>query len=192
MQDSGSSHAGFVLVGGASSRMGRDKARLPFEGRTLVEHVAAIVAQAAGSATLIGAPERYADLGFARLADTHPGWGPLGGIYTALGASQAAWNLIVACDMPGLEATFLKSLIAAAEASEADCLIPLSPSGRIEPLCGVYHSRCAAAIGKALESGVRKITAALGELRVDIRNFGEARWFSNINTPEEWIEQTNG
>src|SRR6058998_1400393 len=96
------SRAGFVLVGGRSSRMGRDKACLPLQGRTLLEHVAAAVAAAAGSVTLVGSPERYQNLGFRVIADSLPGCGPLGGIHTALGASPADWNLIVACDMPGI------------------------------------------------------------------------------------------
>src|SRR5437763_12141966 len=103
--------AGFVLVGGASSRMGRDKARLPFRGRTLVEHIAAAVAEAAGSVTLVGAPERYQSLGLPIIPDTRPGEGPLAGILAALGASQAGWNLIAACDMPVISAPFLKSLL---------------------------------------------------------------------------------
>jgi molybdopterin-guanine dinucleotide biosynthesis protein A len=96
--DPGIARAGFVLVGGNSSRMGRDKARLPFHGTTLVEHVASTVADAAGSVTLVGAPERYASLGFPMLVDSRTGAGPLAGIHTALASSPAAWNLIVACD----------------------------------------------------------------------------------------------
>src|SRR5258706_11480273 len=125
--------AGFVLVGGNSSRMGRDKAALPLGGRTMAEHVAAAVAEAAGSATLIGPPERYGSLGYPVIPDSRPGLGPLGGIHTALAASHALWNLIAACDLPAISGAFLKELIAAAEASGADCLIPAGPSGRPEP-----------------------------------------------------------
>src|SRR5439155_2404727 len=136
--DPGTARAGFVLVGGNSSRMGQDKARLPLHGKTLVEHVAAAVAEAAGSVTLVGAPERYQSLGFPIVPDDRPGAGPLAGIHAALGASRADWNLIVACDMPVLSAPFLKSLLAAAESSGADCLIPSGPSGLPGPLCAVH------------------------------------------------------
>ena len=184
--------AGFVLVGGNSSRMGRDKARLPFQGKTLVDHVASAVAEAAGSVTLVGAPERYGTLGFPMLADGRTGAGPLGGIHTALAASPAAWNLIVACDMPGISAPFLRSLMAAAQASEADCLLPAGPSGLPEPLCAVYHSRCVAAIGAALDRNVRKITDGLAGLRIRNWSVAESNWFRNVNTPEEWTQFTHG
>ena len=184
--------AGFVLVGGASSRMGRDKARLPFRGKTLVEHVAAAVAEAAGSAILIGAPERYEGMGFARLADNRLGLGPLAGIQTALDATRATWNLIVACDMPALSGGFLRSLIEAAEGSQADCLIPIGPSGRLEPLCAAYHSVCRHAIRQALDRGVRKVTDGLAGLRIATWKVAESHWFSNVNTVDEWIGHTHG
>jgi molybdopterin-guanine dinucleotide biosynthesis protein A len=190
--DLGIPWAGFVLVGGNSSRMGRDKARLPFQGKTLAEHVASAVAEAAGSVTLVGAPERYASLGFSMLADSRPGAGPLAGIYTALGASRGVWNLIVACDMPGITAPFLRSLMAAAQSSEADCLLPAGPSGLPEPLCAVYHSRCLDVIGAALDRNVRKITDALAGLRIAAWNTPDSRWFRNVNTPEEWTQYTHG
>ena len=178
--------AGFVLVGGASSRMGRDKASLPFLGRTLVEHVAACVKQAAGSVTLVGAPERYAALPFPRLADTRGGWGPLAGIHTALEHSDADWNLIVACDMPELTTDFLQSLILKADHSDSDCLIPAGPEGRPEPLCAAYRKACLSAIGAALDRGVRKITDGLAGLRIATWPVAESHWFSNVNTPEDW------
>jgi molybdopterin-guanine dinucleotide biosynthesis protein A len=184
--------AGFVLVGGNSSRMGRDKAALPLRGRTMAEHVAAAVAEAAGSATLIGPPERYGSLGYPVIPDSRPGLGPLGGIHTALAASHALWNLIAACDLPAISAAFLKELIAAAEASGADCLIPAGPSGRPEPLCAAYHSDCRDAIGAALDRDLRKITDGLTGLRVAMWRVGESDWFQNVNTPQEWTRYLNG
>lgn len=188
----GASRAGFVLVGGNSSRMGQDKARLPYQGKTLVEHVAGAVAEAAGSVMLVGAPERYQGLHFAVLADSRTGLGPLAGIHTALAASQSDWNLIVACDMPAVSGPFLETLLSAAEISAGDCLIPVGPSGRREPLCAVYHLRCLPAIRAALDRDVRKVTQALDGLRVITWNVSESRWFQNVNTPEEWTHYTHG
>jgi len=184
--------AGFVLVGGKSSRMGQDKASLPFRGKMLVEHVASAVAEAAGSVTLVGAPDRYRNLGFPILPDSRPGAGPLAGIHTALRASSADWNLIAACDMPVISASFLKSLLAAAESSGADCLIPSGPSGLPEPLCAVYHSRCHAVIEAALDRNVRKVMDGLDGLRIVTRRVPEPDWFRNVNTPQEWADYLHG
>ena len=64
--------SGFVLAGGGSTRMGRNKALLPFRGITLVEHVAGIVRQAAGSVTLIGDPVQLGHLGLPVVSDLLP------------------------------------------------------------------------------------------------------------------------
>ncbi len=178
------SRAGFVLAGGSSSRMGRDKALLPWRGGVLIEYVAKIVGAAAGSVTVIGPPERYAAFGFPVEADDHAGLGPIGGIEKALGATKAAWNLIVACDMPALDTAFLGSLFDAAEASGADVVMPLGESARPQPLCAVYHRRCLAVVREAIARGERKVTAALAGLRIHTVP-GEARDFTNLNTPAE-------
>ena len=175
-----------MLVGGRSSRMGRDKALLPFGSGLLAESVARAVELAAGSATLVGDPNRYGHLGFPAIPDAYPGQGPLGGILTALKHTSADWNLLAACDMPGLSADFLRRLLDAAERSAADALLPAGPSGRPEPLCAVYHRRILPALQTAYGNGVRQVSATLQEVGATVLPVLEVAPFENVNTPEEW------
>ena len=180
------SQAGFVLTGGKSSRMGKDKALLPFRGGALAGHVAAMVEAAAGSATLIGDPQKYGHLGYPVFPDRSPGAGPLGGIESALSYTAADWNLVVACDMPAISTELLRGLLQAAERLNTDALVPAGPSGRLEPLSAVYHRRCRETLHRALEAGVRKVADALANLEVARWAVDDAGCFENLNTPEEW------
>lgn len=180
-----SSRAGFVLAGGASSRMGRDKALLPWYGSTLVEVVAERVFQAAGSVTLVGAPERYTGIPLPAIADLHPGLGPLAGIETALAATEADWNLVVACDMPAITVRFLRELLERAERLDPDCLVPVTTSGRLQPLCAVYHRRCLEAFRAALDSGTRSMTDALAAVAALRHPIDSEALFANLNSPAD-------
>jgi molybdopterin-guanine dinucleotide biosynthesis protein A len=182
----GVTRTGFVLAGGRSSRMGRNKALLPYHGRPLVEFVAATVSRAAGGATLVGDPNLFGNLEFPAIPDRYPGEGPLGGILTALAHSRADWNLVAACDLPGLTAPFLSELLDRAASLDADALLPAGPSGRPEPLCAVYHLRAGEHLEQAFAAGTRKITAALEGLHVIRWELPEAAIFHNVNTPDDW------
>ena len=181
----GRAFEGFVLAGGLSSRMGRDKALLPFDAQTLVEHVAAEVRSAAGSVTLIGPPQRYAALGLPVSGDLINGCGPLGGVMTALTLTRAPWNLIVACDMPGVTGAFLSGLLQAAQGSRAECLVPRTTSGR-HPLCAVYHLRALPAVRQAVENKCFAMHHLLDSLRTVEWPVAEASQLENVNTPVEW------
>ncbi|MEO8597739.1 MAG: molybdenum cofactor guanylyltransferase [Candidatus Solibacter sp.] len=172
--------SGFVLAGGRSSRMGRDKARLPFRGADLATAVARAVREAAGSATLIGHPV------LPSLPDLYPGEGPLGGILTALHHSTTEGNLVVACDMPELSAAFLARLIARAREVPGAVILPHGPDGRPQPLCAVYPKSAQAVLDAHFAHGVRKLTAALAGLAVEPLAVGELLYFQNVNTPEDW------
>ena len=184
--------AGFVLAGGRSSRMGRDKALLPFKGRTLVEHIAAAVSLVTGDVSLVAGPGRYHNLGYPVVADVFPACGPLSGIHAALTASRAEWNLIVACDMPEVTAEFLELLLVRAESGDADAVLPSGVSGRPEPLCAAYRRRSVEPIASALTQGIRKVTDALGGLDIDIWHVPHSRFFHNLNTVEDWTSYSNG
>ena len=180
---------GFVLVGGRSSRMGRDKALLPAGGRTLVEQTADYVKQAAGNVTLIGPPDRYGFLGLPVIPDVAEGFGPLAGLCTALRNTAAEWNLIVACDMPALNAELLRKLLESAESAGKDCLVPSSARG-IEPLCAVYHARILPVVESALNRKLLRMQDFVRQLDHEIWPVEDAGLVRNVNTPEEFAAET--
>ena len=178
--------AGYVLVGGRSSRMGADKALLPYRQTNLASHVAAQVLEAAGNVTLVGERDRYHHLGFPLIADRIPGNGPLGGIAAAVGASRN-WALVVGCDMPNVTAGFLKSLIetAAAAPPSTECVVPDSPAGP-EPLCALYHHRSLLLLDSFLNQKFLKMLDVVGSLQAIHVPARDPGLFLNLNTPEEY------
>lgn len=187
--------AAFILAGGESTRMGRSKAALELEGVPMLVRTARLVQTVSGAAPgVIGNLSGADSYGLAATADEWPGAGPLGGIATALRASNAPWNLIVACDLPYLTKPWLEFLVARARASQADAVVPTNTRGA-EPLCAMYHKRCEPVIRAAIERGVRKVTDGLMDLLVELidpfewKAFdSEGRLFKNMNTPEDYEE----
>lgn len=184
----------FILAGGESSRMGRDKARLELGGVPLILRTAKLVESVAGAPAIIGNPEAYRVFQLRAIADNWPGAGPLGGIATALRATAAPWSLVVATDLPYLTRVWLEYLIARALASPADAVLPMNARGA-EPLCAMYHQRAEPAIRKALERGTRKVTDGLRD--VSVETIAPAEWnpfdsegllFKNMNSPEDYEE----
>jgi molybdopterin-guanine dinucleotide biosynthesis protein A len=180
-----SSTAGFVLTGGHSSRMGRDKALLEIDGTVLVARTAELVRAAAGSVTLIGAPERYGHLGIPAVEDRVKDCGPMGGLYTALQITQSDWNLLVACDMPGLTEAFLRRLLEAAFGCPAACLVPETASGH-HPLCAVYHRRALPEVEAAIADKRFTMQDLLRMLGAESWPVADPAVLENVNTPLEW------
>ena len=186
--------AGFILAGGQSSRMGRDKALLEIAGVPLLVCTARLLEPRVAGVTVIGPPERYAALGLRVVPDDRAGLGPLGGIATALRISSSEWNLVLGCDLPYLTGEWLDWLIAHARASPADAVVPESARG-LEPLCAIYRTRCAPALAATLARGVRKASDAVATLateKVTAAEWGAfvagGRLFRNMNTLADYEE----
>ena len=94
---------GAVLTGGASTRMGRDKALVEVDGRPLALIVAtAMWAAGATRVVAVGGDERLLrGVGLEVVADDHPGAGPLGGVLTAMRTARTSHLVVLACDLPG-------------------------------------------------------------------------------------------
>jgi molybdopterin-guanine dinucleotide biosynthesis protein A len=176
---------GFLLAGGESSRMGRDKASLEIGGETLLQYIGGEMAAATGNVTIVAPPGRYPDCPWPRIADLRQGCGPLAGIEAALSASTAEWNLIAAVDMPGLNREFLRKIACAAISSDSDCVLPVR-GPFVEPLCAAYRTRAVGAVSAALDAGIRKLTDALTGLQVVHFIINNEKLVANVNTPEDW------
>ena len=176
-----------MLAGGKSSRMGRDKATLPYAGATLAEYVANLVREVTGAVTVLSDPDRYGSLGYPVYRDLVPGCGPLGGIYTGLSISTTDWNLMVACDMPALTAEALRSLVERAASARGDCVTASKSNGEPEPLCAVYHRRCLPVLKRAIQDKRLRMKDLMPELRTETLTVASAL-LANVNTPEEWRE----
>lgn len=178
--------AGFVLAGGQSRRMGSDKALLALNGEPMLLRTIRVLREVTEGVYVVGPPARYEKFGCPVIADEVPRAGPLGGIITALASNQAPWNLVVACDMPGLAAAPLRQLIEKAMSADADCCLAVTAVKLVEPLCAVYHQRALPAMRRAFEAGVRKCMDALEGLKVAHWPAPEADLVANLNTPLEW------
>jgi molybdopterin-guanine dinucleotide biosynthesis protein A len=195
----------FLLVGGKSSRMGRDKSLLEINGVTLIQRAANLLTPLVAKITLVTSAEqsdnlqndnRYSTFGLPLLADHWSNAGPLGGIATALASAQTQWALILACDMPFITNEWIIYLLdqGAQAQSNVDVIIPETERG-LEPLCAVYCEKCAPILAAALERDVRKVTDALAEL--NLKRIAENEWrrfspqrnlFGNLNTWQDYLE----
>ena len=184
MDRAGSSWAGYVLTGGKSSRMGRDKAMLPWQGTRLALHIGREVEQAVGNVTLvgvIGAKELWPQA----IPDAIAEIGPLGGLITALRHTTADWNLIVACDLPHVDRELIRKIRAAAGV-DADCVACRTESRTEkgwEPLCAAYHRSVLPIAEEFAASGRYKMQEFLAALRATAVA-ADPFVLHNVNTPE--------
>jgi len=182
---------GVAFCGGESRRMGRDKAGLVLDGATLLERAVGVLAAVTPRVLLAtGNAPRYGELGLECLMDAHERAGPLAGLVTVLERIQregVAYACVLACDMPRVSAAVFHALLARARTGAADVCLVRTRAG-LEPLCGVYHARCARAVRAALARDERRMDSFHGEMRLTTLDEEElgldcAR---NLNTPEEF------
>jgi molybdopterin-guanine dinucleotide biosynthesis protein A len=185
------------MAGGASRRFGADKALALFGAETLLARMCSLLQLSTARVRIVAARGRYADSGFDVVEDHWPDQGPLGGIITALRATQGAsggeeWNLILSCDMPFMTSEFTDSLIATSLASAAEVVVPRSAHG-LEPLCACWRTSAVTNLQSEFEAGVRKVTDAMKRLRMEVldethwKRFDSAgRLFWNMNTPQDY------
>lgn len=180
---------GLILAGGASTRMQRDKAALPYQGKSQLDrafelaqrHVAKVFVSVRSSQ--IAEPTRAHR---PQIIDSVEGGGPLIGIRSALAAHPGAAWLVLACDLPFLTDAAIEQLLAERDPNVVATAYLSTHDGLPEPLCAIWEPTAAAAIAAYSESGglcPRKFLRAHPVKLIEPR---DRRALDNINTPEEY------
>ena len=181
--------AGALLAGGASTRMGRDKARLTLAGVAAATRAARLLDSLFEEVLIVGG-DPPADAPGRRVPDPEGPRCALRGLVGALEAARAERVLVVATDLPLLSPELLLALVAW---PDADVVAPRA-AGRIEPLCALYARRAVLPAARArLAAGRLALHELVGELALcaidadDLRAIDpEGAALANANTPEEW------
>ena len=180
-----------ILAGGTARRLGGvRKALLTLDGVPIIERQLAELRTLADPIFIVAPdPGPFGYLGLRVVPDRIPGCGALGGVYTATVESPCDRVLVVACDMPFLDAEFLEYL---ANHHDGDIVIPRSRRG-LEPLCAIYTRRCAEPIRARLERGA--LEASVLPEAVAVEEIGpeslaaydpDGLLFANVNTPHDY------
>lgn len=189
---------GAVLAGGAARRYGGIPKGLQIvAGRRILDRVVDAIQSVIGGLPLLiaNAPEAATWRGdLQTIPDTRPGFGTLGGIYTAVTAGSGGGPVLcVAWDMPFVPQALLRALLERRNAGSYDAVLPESSGKRgLEPLCAVYGPACAAPIARRLDAGDLKAISFHPDVSVGILSLAEVRGFGdpdelffNVNTPDD-------
>jgi len=185
---------GFILAGGASSRMGRDKALLPIGGATLIERVMRRLRPCVERVVVIGSPKNIAALRALPidevLLDLAPGYGPLMGVFTGLMHTPSAANVFVSCDMPYIEGEVIDRLSGACR-DEVPMVAGVHPEQGMQPLPLVCHVKACGIVGALLNRGQWSLRGLLSHPSaglVPIREPELWRAFANVNTLADYAQ----
>ena len=197
---------GFVLAGGASSRMGEDKSALKLGGKTFIERaVSALTAVSKheriflvgdASENKSGKTKTLPDLFSAEFKREKRPRAAIIGLHTALSHAKTEWAAILACDLPFASGELFERLITAGEIykNEFDAVVPLQPDTRPQPLCALYRRKnCLPQIEEILRGDDWSLQKLLRVIKTRFVRFEELNdlsraeyLFFNVNMPEEF------
>ena len=171
--------SGIILAGGKSTRMGRDKASLPFPGGTLLSAQRDKL-RALGITDIL-----LSGYGGGMIPDAVPGCGPLGGLAACLPRAKHPRAIVLSVDVPLVPAGVLQDLIAAHTGGAT----LLKHGARIEPLIAVYDAALGLTAQRLLTEGKRAVFALLDETEWRTLESDAPEWrFTNCNTPDAYAE----
>ena len=190
---------GFVLAGGASSRMGRDKSRLEFDGISLANRARYTLGSICESVREVRS-EVSDDPSVLPDVKSLPNGehASIIGVHSALSYSRSEWTAILACDLPFVSTGLLEFLASKAMCVTDECaaIAPVQEDGKWQPLCALYRTKdCLPAVESAIDGGSLSLFGLLEKLETHFVEYSEYRnlsnseyFFFNVNTPTD-LEQ---
>ena len=179
---------GLVLAGGQSRRMGQDKAAMQLNGQSLLERSYGLLEKCCQRVFV--AVRESANSGlraeYPQIVDHFGNLGPADGIASAQRQfADVSW-LVVACDLPLLNASSLQYLIEQHDSSYQVSAYRSSYNDLPEPLCAIYTPSSAVQIAAFLNDGIRCPRKMLLNMNTQLLSQPHKQSLDNANTPEDW------
>lgn len=191
-----------LLCGGRGTRMGRDKGSIILNGEPMITHVLKTLENITDEIIVVLGNKKqlmdYQDIlsdkinfnKYLRIyTDKIEDQGPMMGILTGFLNVSSDYALVLPCDSPFVEKSFVLKMFELAEENEFDAIVPVWDDGRIEPLHSVYKKNIVKVIESLLDEGIRDVRSLIGSIDVKYMNVKmldkTTRSFKNINTLED-------
>jgi molybdenum cofactor guanylyltransferase len=184
-----------ILAGGLSSRMGQDKALLPIESVPLLTRTCRIAQQVADPVYVVTPwSDRYQSVVdravqfIPEVLVSEQTNGSLIGFIQGLARVKTEWVLLLACDLPNLQAEVLQDWATELpEAGDKIAFLPRNPEGWWEPLCGFYRRDCLVSLEAYVAGGGRSFQRWIGQQGEEVRELegGDREVLLNCNTPAD-------
>lgn len=179
---------GVVLAGGQSRRMGFNKAEAEVKGEIMLVRMIEKLREVTPQIIVSSGSITYPGILWPQIPDKFPQCGPLGGIYSALKASDSKLNLIVSCDIPLISVSLLEYIVLKAKENDAMITIPVDSNGIQQLLCAVYHRDIVSVLKQQIDDNQLKVKSLLDLVTVEYINIPKEHplyhehAFTNVNT----------
>lgn len=174
-----------ILAGGKSSRMGQDKALLPFNGHSSLAKYQYEKLTKLFSKVYISAKNDKFDFLVDIIEDKYEDSSPLVALISIFETINEDELFMIAVDSPFIDSEIIESLL---KANHSDHTVIAKNRGKIEPLCGIYKRSILPLAKEQLKHGDHKLQNLLQKAKVSFVEFNDDKKFLNLNRPHEYEE----
>jgi molybdopterin-guanine dinucleotide biosynthesis protein A len=180
---------GIILAGGQSSRMGREKGLIRWHGKTLVENAVDVLSPLCDRILISANKNHYDFLGYQVVNDLFPACGPMGGIFSALSASDTMDNLVIPTDTPFVTTEMYRYLIL--QLGTYDAVVPVDHDSFFQPLCAIYTRTILPAMEAQINHHMLGFSPLFRQIHLKAvpfqttLDFYHTNFFYNINSPAD-------
>ena len=179
----------YILAGGKSRRLGRNKALVELYGQTIIEKVISAIPTRKENIKIVTSTfQTFHFLKLKMISDIHPGLGPIGGVHAGLVDSTFDFNFFLACDLPLISTGVVQTVL---DSHAGQDIFGISTKNGLEPLCAIYSKGCISAIEKQMKVKDYSLHTLFETVPSEFIKIEDSNILFNLNTTQD-LEDLRG
>ena len=173
----------YILAGGQSRRLGRNKALVEVKGQTIIEKVvSAVPAKKENVKIVTSSFQTFRFLKLEMISDIHPGLGPIGGVHAGLVDSAFDFNFFLACDLPLISTEVIQLVL---DSHSGQDVFGVRTKKGLEPLCALYSKNCISTIDNQMKIKDYSLHSLLETIPSEFIEMENSNLLFNMNTKQD-------